>query len=111
MAKKKLDPKIQQWMESFNREPTLAEEEDFYKRNEGGPIATYPSLTRGRGALGYIGQYDQHLLPYWSDLRRRNPRGWPPWTREDHRLGCEAQNAADEAWRMKLKRSALRRST
>lgn len=96
------------WVESFNRKPTAAEEADFYRRNAGGPVAM-TSMTRGRGALGYQGQYDLHLLPYWSHLRTLDPSlPWPPLSEEDIRLGCENQNAADRAWREKLKRSAPR---
>jgi hypothetical protein len=66
MAKeKKLDPRVQWMVESFNREPTAAEEADFYRRNAGGPIAAYPSLTRGRGFLNSF-QPDAHLGAYWS---------------------------------------------
>jgi hypothetical protein len=51
--KKKLDPKVQQMIESFNRKPTAAEEADFYKRNAGGPMVM-TSLTRGNGMLGTV---------------------------------------------------------
>ena len=42
MAKKKIDPKVQRMMESFNRKPTAAEEADFYRRNAGGPMVMRP---------------------------------------------------------------------
>jgi hypothetical protein len=61
--KKKLDPKLQQWIENFNRKPTAAEETDFYRRNAGGPMVM-TSLTRGRGFSGVFGDHDDHVGAY-----------------------------------------------
>ena len=65
MAKKKIDPKVQRMMDSFNRKPTAAEEADFYRRNAGGPVAM-TSLTRGNGMLGTIPY--AHVMAYHSHL-------------------------------------------
>jgi hypothetical protein len=92
MAKKKLDPRVQRMIESFNRKPTAAEEADFYRRNAGGPIATYPSLTRGRGFLNSF-QPDAHLGAYWSHLlAEKNARRLAEERRTYHHAHIDAFN-------------------
>jgi hypothetical protein len=104
MAKKKIDPQVQRMMESFNRTPTAAEEADFYRRNAGGPMVM-TSMTRGRGAFGYVGHHDRHIMSYWSHLCRLDPSlRYPPLTQEDWRINCEIQNALDRAWRLKVQK-------
>lgn len=104
MAKKKFDPQVQRMMESFNRKPTAAEEADFYRRNAGGPLVM-TSLTRGRGAFGYVGHHDAHMILYWWHLHKLDPRlPFPPLTDEDWRINCEIQNALDRAWRLKVQK-------
>jgi hypothetical protein len=77
MAKKKIDPRVQRMIESFNRKPTLEEEADFYRRNAGGPIATYPSLTRGRGVVsGIVGDYDWHVGTRRAFFRAKEIDAW-----------------------------------
>ena len=74
MAKKKIDPKVQRMMDSFNRKPTAAEEADFYRRNAGGPMAM-TSLTRGNGMLGtvpyaHVQSYEVYQRAQYFDRQR-----------------------------------------
>jgi hypothetical protein len=55
---------------------TKAEEDDFYRRNAGGPVAM-TSLTRGRGFSGVVGDHDCHVGAYQSALR--SERLWGHW--------------------------------
>jgi hypothetical protein len=54
-----------------------AAENDFYKRNAGGPVAM-TSLTRGRGVVsGIVGDLDWHVGSYRSAVT--SERLWGHW--------------------------------
>ena len=52
-------------------------EGDFYRRNAGGPVACYPSLTRGRGIVsGSVGDLDAHVAARRSWITAQEIDAW-----------------------------------